>query len=489
MKKNDVHEKIISVFSIAGLMTAFISLITTQQGLKQYTFSEDWQAFFISFSIQSALFVCNMKGPEILKALAGGKKFVLIFFYTIVLMSSSCFSFVYIVDTAYPEEVFHNDANRIMTDEFLEIDYMLNENISNKSQKTVEEIENYLNVLLSSRNTNNEQIDLTLYISKLQESDEGSEDDSILINNLKEINKSVFNEDKLENVKLLIEQTLKTLKSHHKDLQKQLQSISDTYNLEVQRLTSFKSTGSDEYGKAEKNVGDSKEQADKITADIENNKKKQNILVQLQYELDNIGIGLEFNIKKKVDNIYQLLNNDLLDEEVWDDTIEEIYDILIQNDVERGDSRIDDYPEFKNNSIQYKNQKLLCAKIEKNIENLYNIYNDMNVKTDENSNEWKQKWLSQFEEMRSILKEAPAYAFDKTLNENINSRSKTIKRLSNQERLYVTDLNEFEKAWSLLFSTHEYKGMVIFAAIFAIFLDIFSAVMGILVHLYRNSIM
>lgn len=37
--------------------------------------------------------------------------------------------------------------------------------------------------------------------------------------------------------------------------------------------------------KAEKNVGDSKEQADKITADIENNKKKQNILVQLQYEL------------------------------------------------------------------------------------------------------------------------------------------------------------------------------------------------------------
>ena len=140
MKKNDVHEKIISVFSIAGLMTAFISLITTQQGLKQYTFSKDWQAFFISFSIQSALFVCNMKGPEILKALAGRKKFVLIFFYTIVLMSSSCFSFVYIVDTAYPEEVFHNDANRIMTDEFLEIDYMLNENISNKSQKTVEEI-------------------------------------------------------------------------------------------------------------------------------------------------------------------------------------------------------------------------------------------------------------------------------------------------------------------------------------------------------------
>lgn len=98
MKKNDVHEKIISVFSIAGLMTAFISLITTQQGLKQYTFSKDWQAFFISFSIQSALFVCNMKGPEILKALAGRKKFVLIFFYTIVLMSSSCFSFVYIVD-------------------------------------------------------------------------------------------------------------------------------------------------------------------------------------------------------------------------------------------------------------------------------------------------------------------------------------------------------------------------------------------------------
>lgn len=72
-------------------------------------------------------------------------------------------------------------------------------------------------------------------------------------------------------------------------------------------------------------VGDSKEQADKITADIENNKKKQNILVQLQYELDNIGIGLDFNIKKKVDSIYQLLNNDLLDEEVWDDTIEEIY--------------------------------------------------------------------------------------------------------------------------------------------------------------------
>lgn len=30
MKKNDVHEKIISVFSIAGLMTAFISLLRSK---------------------------------------------------------------------------------------------------------------------------------------------------------------------------------------------------------------------------------------------------------------------------------------------------------------------------------------------------------------------------------------------------------------------------------------------------------------------------
>lgn len=492
MKKNNVHEKIISIFSIAGLMTAFISLITTQQGLKQYTFSKNWQAFFIAFSIQSALFVCNMKGPEILKSLAGGKKFekfVFIFFYVIVLMSSSCFSFVYIVDTAYPDEVFHNDANRIMTDEFLEIDYMLNENINNRSQKTVEEIENYLNVLLTSRDTNNEQIDLKWYLNKLQESDEDSEDNSILINNLKDINESAFNEDKLENIKQLIKQTLKTLKSHYGDLQEQLQTASDTYNVEVQRLTSFKNTGSNEYGQAEENVKNSKERVNKITADIENNKQKQNILVQLQYELDNIGIGLDFNIKKKVNSVYQLLNNDILDEKVWDDTIEEIYDILIQNNVEKGDSRIDNYPEFKNNSTQYKNQKLLCAKIEKSIEGLYNIYSDMNIETDEDSNEWKQKWLSQFEKMRSILKEAPEYAFDKKLNENINSRSKIIKHLSNQERLYVTDLNDFEKSWSLLFSSHEYKGMVIFAAIFAIFLDIFSAVMGILVYLYRNSIM
>lgn len=44
----------------------------------------------------------------------------------------------------------------------------------------------------------------------------------------------------------------------------------------------------------------------------------------------------------------------------------------------KGDSRIDDYPEFKNNSIQYKIRSCYAQKL-KNIE-IFNIYNDTNVK-------------------------------------------------------------------------------------------------------------
>lgn len=493
MNKDNTYQKVISIFSMAGLMTAFISLITTQNGLQQYTFSQKWQAFLISCAIQSALFACNMKGPEILESLSRGKKAIFIIFYGIMLMASSCFSFVYILETAYPEDVLRNDATRIMTDEFIEIDYMLSENITKMSTKILEQMEEYLDTLSINNNSNSQILNLQEYIDKLNEKSEDlaenmniDENVSILVNNLTEINNTSPTKTQLENIRQYIKQLLEDLKSQNEELSSNHEKYSEAYKNATERLTSFNDIESPEYQSANDNVKDAKDKMDDIYEKISNNTKTQNILSGVLYELDKMESGSDFSILQTVDNIRICLNSDDLSEEALDQEVKQIYSILINSDVDEDDDRLKMYQEFKKNSIEYEKQTQLLKRIEDNIEGLYNIYSEINSNIEEIEDSWKQKWLNQFEAIRRILKDAPEDAFN-TVNTTINSRIKIIKRLSNQERLYVTDLNAFDKSWTLLFSSHEYKQMVIFALLFAIFLDVFSALMGMIAYLYGKN--
>lgn len=120
LNKNDKKE--IQILKIAAFCFAIISWIATAYGLQNYIFQDaSWQATLVSFAIQSILFIFNLKLPYYFgkipyKKLKAGQGFFLcrllknyifnsrtifILFYTLILMSSSCFSYVYIANRIY----------------------------------------------------------------------------------------------------------------------------------------------------------------------------------------------------------------------------------------------------------------------------------------------------------------------------------------------------------------------------------------------------
>ena len=132
-KKIDVHKESIKIISVAAFCFSIVSFITTATGLGEFIFTEKqaWQAAIISFSIQSILFVFNLRLPgyfnkinnniearnivfKFLKKIAIDALFIL--FYICILIASSLFSFVYIYDASYlSRDINYVDADIVLT--------------------------------------------------------------------------------------------------------------------------------------------------------------------------------------------------------------------------------------------------------------------------------------------------------------------------------------------------------------------------------------
>lgn len=101
----------IRLLRYAASALAFISFITTAEGLQEFVFTKVWQAYVASFAVQSILLVFNFlffhfyvrinnleKFPLFFKRLL---TYFIVFLFTIALIISSTFSFVFIANNTY----------------------------------------------------------------------------------------------------------------------------------------------------------------------------------------------------------------------------------------------------------------------------------------------------------------------------------------------------------------------------------------------------
>lgn len=147
----------IQIIKVAAFCFAIISWLATAQGLHQYVFSYEWQAYLVSFGIQSILFVFNLKLPAYFRQIGektpeanrvhrkyhwpgkwGKEKEsfrwtlmqrVIAIFYITVLLSSSLFSFVFICDLV----VYHHQSGYADDDTILSASY----------RRILDEVEDY----------------------------------------------------------------------------------------------------------------------------------------------------------------------------------------------------------------------------------------------------------------------------------------------------------------------------------------------------------
>ena len=169
-RKININKEGIRIVKVAAFCFAIISFIATAQGLSTYVFDYAWQAYLVSFGIQSILFVFNLKLPFYFKKIGDlvgddNKKKrknnsykwtimqkIIAFFYVVVIISSSWFSYVFIVNSVYADTQYI-DSNVVLdsayretldkTDKFVKEDIKVTQLIITKK---LSELQNRINI-------------------------------------------------------------------------------------------------------------------------------------------------------------------------------------------------------------------------------------------------------------------------------------------------------------------------------------------------------
>ena len=104
-KSNRVeHKGMINLLRICTVFLAGVSFWATAQGMVEYVFQEEWQAYAASLAVQGLLLGLNFYLPVFLKLVDGRwKKGILIVLTGIILFCSSWFSYVFIAGKVYRE--------------------------------------------------------------------------------------------------------------------------------------------------------------------------------------------------------------------------------------------------------------------------------------------------------------------------------------------------------------------------------------------------
>ncbi len=207
------------------------------------------------------------------------------------------------------------------------------------------------------------------------------------------------------------------------------------------------------------------------------------------------------------------INKENINTEVVISISEEIYDKLIENNISVEDEKITGYAIFKNNVNEYKNVVEQKQDLEKEIEELNDYSSELLLgitvdstddsinqndnpsdsidnsvistdKTDSSDKAWKIAWSNHLLKIQSVIKELPSETVDNDNSISLPKEKTTyLEEISDRKRLYLTDINDFDRAWTLFFTNFhpiKYKSMLFVSVIIAFGLDLISFAMGCL---------
>lgn len=454
-KKIDVHKESIKIISVAAFCFSIVSFITTATGLGEFIFTEKqaWQAAIISFSIQSILFVFNLRLPgyfnkinnniaarnivfKFLKKIAIDSLFII--FYICILIASSLFSFVYIYDASYlSRDINHVDADIVLTNEYNSALKNYNNYVNNEI-KTVE-------------------LQMNKKLGELIELLPKSDVEALSLNELE--SKYEEAESKYKIAVAAYERKKEELDSYNEMIQSYIDSglwvlmqKIDEINLKKEEVNQVLSELNDE----------------KVKAETERDNAKNELE---HYEKPNEEIAKDFLIKLIQSNLSEITKDD---ESYLDDAMSKISEMVktyIQ--MEDGDNSFSEMV----NIVQELNilkDEYIKLNASMNVNSLNEPVTTNETEIDDNT-VWRNEWREKYDELEDSI----------NMLQNYNATA-DIERLARYKREYLTDISVIEKSWLFLIDKNRrYPFNVRFSAAFAVFLDISSLLVGLFIYYYE----
>lgn len=472
----------IRIVKVAAFCFAIVSWVATAQGLQEYVFvGKYWRSYLISFAIQSILFVLNLKLPEYFHRINKNRgrvesgKFRLIFsgylskgvivvLYSGILVASSMFSFVYIVNQVY-QNTQYVDADVVLDREY--------RNYLNMASDYVNEFTKMSRILVSDK--------LSELLSILPDDDSNSKTLDELKSDAIE-KKGIFDakNEALAAAEIMFNAAL------------------DTYKESIVTRWRDPSDIANEESVAE-NLGE------QLTAAQEEAKEAEAAFNLANKAVENYQPPIDLTVNSL---LTELLKTKYAPDNV--DVIEGLMDDLYSAVVEMDQGGMTNYPEIvaRTQELDIALEDYLRLKTAQNDEDvgdgLKYLENDLMTNTIplpsvtsgglvRGREHWVQAWNERYMALEKILRNIPSFSEGMIDDSSVSRNSVNVELLVNNKpeeiagtlsilvRKYLAEINDIEKAWNFLGS--EFPDLAWFSLIFAFFLDLSSLLAGLFIYM------
>lgn len=495
---NQTNSAVRRLLASSALSSAIISWIATAQGLHIYVFNYYWQAAIISAAIQGTLFAFSIKAIPLMKKLRIRGKFVMAILWICILMSSSIFSYVYISKNVYSDKLLQKDSNRIMLTQYLELYSLLDDIIEENKKELRSEMEEYIVLLVDDDGMIEISKEDKDDLKRIKDNIEGYVQGNVIVF-LDNIQLGSYSENDIQTLNDMLDDEQQDNNTQIENIQQQVDRKKEQVLAINERLKTFRSTESEEYMNLTEELSELNVQIEKLQQNLDDLNNRTRNLNECKNKIKYIEGGLERKLYNETLELRRYLNEDKLNTNGLIEVAERIYNDLFTYNISSNDPRLLEYNNFKNNATQY---ALLVEKkeiISNDREKLYTIISE-NESIDEEDDDEKENeridssWEKASSNIQNVLKDIPQTYFENYFNKSKSedqekySKNEIIELITNMDRLYLSDLNDFERAWTLLWSDiHIYKTLLWFSVIFAFGIDLFSFGTGVLLYFMDNE--
>lgn len=507
MKSNQQRNSgVLTLLRICTFLLAAVSFWATAQGMKEYTFPDNWQAYAASLGVQGLLLGLNFSFFKFWdRCQTGFRKTVLLVLTCIVLFCSSWFSYLYIAQQAYNQSwdtesrLLAQDAYR---SELFAADTYLEQYSEEMEQSLTDQI---VALYAQAAGLDSDKVDIAgnldwaIERSVYTQNDFAARDIMLsIIDAMEQATAENAAQDARQQSAEIIESMQAALQNAISSLDTQIDnadvSVTRAENslISAQNRMNNAPAGTDltPYQNAVNTAARAYDAS--ITRQSELVKQRQDYQSALQrtaYYSSVLGMSEEgvssYFVGANLREIQRELFGSNPDSDRMMTLATDIFDRLQSAvDLEVSESEGDSYQTFLSNMNQFVRYLENYRSIKELDSEIQGLIGDLStgkiLSVNENASNWKVSWRKQFNDLKSKVSGLPVYTLmgSNTTLESFD-RATSTRRLDNAIRNYLTNHNPAQQGLVYLYSP--YRGIAIFSLFIALLLDIAAFVTGFII--------
>ena len=487
-KAEDSQEMILTLLRLATVLLAIVSWWSTTQGMRDYVFSQAWQANLASFAIQSILLGLNFYLPTFwrwIHSLRG--KICVLALSGVVLFCSSWFSYVFIVGTVY-EKSWQTESRLLVQSVYRNELYKADEFVQISSDALRETLGDEVAALYTASKTadtettqNPSGLDLTADKASYADNADFAANSEIAsaIQAMQTATQEGTSSGVREQAAAALTQLTKQVETRIEQLTQQISQAQDALTAATDAQTSAASalrnapygSNTNAYNSAASRLSNLQDTVNQQQQDLQDYQQAQGILQRYAGVLGIAGNAASVQTGQALRSIQSALLQTDVDTEAIEQQARTVFEQLQAAQDSGSDA---DFQTLLNDMDSFIRKVQDYAVLKSSGDALQNQIDSMTADTAQDTENWEPLWTEKIERLKATISGLPVNDSRQEYD-----RADALDKLDDAQRLYISEHNPVDQA--LIYLGSPYWQLAAFSLVLAFFLDIAAFIAGLVI--------